>query len=475
MNTPQQQTGLRKQPLVVGKLRSYHEIVDYLDQHWSVALDLSLDRMRQLNKALGSLSHKTQVILVGGSNGKSLTVNFAARLLREEGLKVGAFTAPHILIYNERFNVNNEAVSNKLFTEIGNKVIEVAESLRIEAHTAELLTLMALQLFADQQVDVAVMEVHRGGISDPTNIIPAGIATITRVSPHNDNPTEQDIAALVRDMVGIVKKDTIITAGDQNKATLQMLQNLTEQQGGTWAMPIRKLAALPYPFEQLHGRCAALAERVAQLFVEQHIAAKSTVVTDSLLAKPKGNRGRPTLEAKRHLELNPKKTIEQFWRETQTSLPGKFELLDKEKPSILLDTASNIDAFKNFLLGIRLLHYQRPLKGLTIIVAAPEGTLHSEEFLKQVRYFFKKTSGQILICGVDELTPGLNEQKMWDPEQVANDIKGMKVKARACKNFEEAFEIAKKSVDERHGLVAIAGSHAIVNAYWKHKGIKKLS
>jgi folylpolyglutamate synthase/dihydrofolate synthase len=467
-----QQTSARK-PLIVGKQRSYNEIVDYLDQHWSVAPDLSLDRARQLDKALDSASQKVPSILVGGTNGKSLTVYFASRLLKEEGLKVGAFTAPHILMYNERFTLNTETISNKAFTELGNKVIDAAEQLNLEAHSSELLVVMALQFFKENNVDVAIFEVQKGGISDPANIIPAKIATITRITPPDVTISEDNLQQLTQEMAGIVKKGTTITSGDQNKTTLQLLQTLAEKQGGVWAMPIRKLANLPYPFEQLHGRCAALAERIAQMFVEQHLSPNSTMVADSLLCKPKGMRGRPTLEAKRHSELNPRKTIEQFWREEISQLPGKFQLLDKEKPSILLDTASNIDSFKNLLLGIRLLHYQRPLKGLTIIVGAAKNALHSEEFLKQVRYFFKKTSGQIFICALDETLPGTHEEHMWDVEQVANDIKGMKVKARACKNFEEAFELAKKSVDERHGLVAITGSTSIVNAYWKLKGIKK--
>ena len=148
------------------------------------------------------------------------------------------------------------------------------------------------------------------------------------------------------------------------------MNDLTEAQGGHWAMPIRKLAPLAYPFEQLHGRCAALAERVAQMFMENYYNKGATITADSLLSKQKGERGRPTLEAKRKSELQPKKTLEQFWKEELNELPGRFQSLEKEKPSILLDTASNIDAFKNILLGIRLLHYQRPLKGLTIIMAA---------------------------------------------------------------------------------------------------------
>src|SRR4029077_4958042 len=96
--------------------------------------------------------------------------------------------------------------------------------------------------------------------------------------------------------------------------------------GGHWAMPIRKLVALEYPFEQLHGRCAALAERASQLFVEHVVVKDSLYSANSFLTKPKGQRGRPTTEAKRVMELNPKRTLEDFWKsEPLATVAGKFQ------------------------------------------------------------------------------------------------------------------------------------------------------
>lgn len=457
-----------------GKQRNYNEVVEYLDAHWSTnATSKTLDRIKALDAAFGSPSQKLNAILVGGTNGKSLTIHLTAKLLKEEGLKVGTFYAPHILTYNERFAINHETISNKVFAEIGNDVINVAEQLGIQAYSYELLTMMAILYFAEQNIDVAVLEVSEGGNYNAVNICHAKVATITRVTPKNTLVTDEQLQELIKEMMGIVKENTWVVSGDQSKTHLQYMNELTDAQGGTWAMPIRKLASLAYPYEQLHGRCAALAERLAQMFVENYFNKNATIMSDSLLSKQKGQRGRPTLEAKRQSELHPKKTLEQFWKEEVNELPCRFQLLDKEKPSVLLDNASNIDAFKNVLLGIRLLHYQRPLKGLTIIIGAAKNALHNEEFLKLVRYFFKKTSGQLLICPIDEALPGVGEEESWDTEKVTNDVKSMKIKARACKSFEEAFELAKKSVDERHGLVVITGSKSIINNYWSLKGIKK--
>ena len=95
------------------------------------------------------------------------------------------------------------------------------------------------------------------------------------------------------------------------------------------------------------------------------------------------------------------------------------------------------------------------------------------EFLKMLRYFFKKTSGSVVICPVEPVPGHVNGQS-WNIDQILNDLKSMKVKVRATKNFKEAFEIAQKSVDERHGLVVISGSPSMVSEYWRYKGIKKL-
>lgn len=454
---------------VGAKQRSYAEVVEFLDANWQTNVgDTSLSCIKQLDKAFGNISTKIHTILVAGTKGKSLTINFASQLLQAEGLSVGSFYSPHILTYNERIAVNKEFVSNKSFTDWGNEVINTAESLNLKPNSFEVLTMMALLFFKEQGVDVALLEVHEGGMYNPTTICHPQIAAITRIN--TDEPSK--LEAAIQEITGIVKPGTYIVSADQSKLSLQTMLEITQEKGGTWGMPIRKLAQLNYPFEQLHGRCAALAERIAYVYINTILAKHSVMVSNSLLAKQKGQRGRPTLEAKRQLELNPKKTIEQFWKEVDCNLPGRFQLLDKEKPSVLLDTASNLDSFENLLLGIRLLSYQRSLKGLTLVIGCNNPDLNVTEFLKALRYFFKKTSGQVIICAPTPLV-GEPHATAWDVEKITNDIRAMKIKAKSAKSFAEAFDAAQKSVDDRNGLVVVTGSTAIVADYWNHKGIKK--
>jgi len=468
MKTVKQTT---KGVVATGKQRSYNEIVEFLDKNWTTnEQDKTLSCIKQLDKALGNVSKKLHTVTISGTNGKSLTMHFAAKLLKEEGLKVGTFYAPHIMTYNERFALNNESIANKAFIEIGNEVLNAADSADLKPSSLEILTMMALVYFKKSKVDVALLEVTEGGTSNPVNICDSKITAVTRITPDKvDN-----IQDMITEIMGVVRKDTWVISADQCKFNLQTMQQLSEEKGGKWAMPIRKLAPLSYPFEQLHGRCAALAERIASIFVNNIVVSNATVVSGSLLTKPKSQRGRPTLEAKRQAELNPRKTIEQFWKDEQASLAARFQLLDKEKPSVLLDNSSNLDAFQNLLLGIRLLHYQKPLKGLTVVLGGNNPDIDLTEFLKLLRYFFKKTSGQVIVCPANT-QPGQKGGKSWDVEKITNDIKSMKIKAKSSKSFKEAFEAAQKTVDDRHGLVVVTGSTSVITEYWHYKGMKKLS
>jgi folylpolyglutamate synthase/dihydrofolate synthase len=469
MKTSVKQTASQS-AVATGKQRNYQEIIEFLDAHWNTNLtDTTLSCMKQLDKAFGSVSQSLQTILVAGSNGKSLTVNFTAHLLQEEGLTVGCFYAPHVLTYNERITINNEQISNKLFTDLANQVINMAEALGVTPNSYEILTMMALLHFQQTKTDVAIFESQRSNAADATTICNPHVTAITRIT--TDDPSQMEEA--IQRTLSIIKPGTHVISADQSKLNLQEMLTIAQEKGAHWAMPIRKLAQLPYPFEQLHGRCAALAERIAYIYINECLSQEVVTPASSLLMKQKGHRGRPTREAKRQSELNPKKTLEQFWKERYITLPYRFQIMEKEKPTILLDNAHNLDAFQNLLLGIRLLHYQRPLKGLTLIIGCNNPLLNLPEFFKLLRYFFKKASGQVIVCPVETI-PGDTGSESWDIEKVTNDIRTMKIKVKSAKNFQDAFSAAQKTVDERNGLVVITGSHSLIANYWAYKGIKKL-
>jgi len=452
----------------VGKLRNYNEVVEYLDSlKPSEYSEESVKRAMALDKLFDHVSKKIDTILVGGTNGKSSTIHFSSKLLKEEGFKVGAVYSTHFLTYNERILVDSQNIQNKNFSEIVNEVISTAELNNIKATAYEILLISSLLYFVSEKIDVAIIEVCYGGKYDASTICHPKIAAVSRVAEDQKGLLGADLDKVANELIEITKSGTWFISAEQSKIRLQKMKTWVEDRGAKWTMPIRKLASLPYVHEQLFGRIASLGERIVQIYVEDIKGKFSPFLRGNLLATQKGQRGRPTLEAKRHAELNPIKTLKVFWDEQFDLLSGRFELLDKEKPSILLDNSSNLDAFENLFLGIRLLHYQKPLKGLAIIIGFSK-SVNAMEAIKLVRYLLKKVSGQVFFV------PLPTDVVSHDTQDLVLLAKELNVKAKACVSFSEAFEHAKATVDERDGLVAIAGCREMVTEYWKSRGIKKL-
>ena len=466
------QTALKESVnLTTNKQKTYQEIIEFLDAHWALPSDnKSLERMKALNKEFSHNAKKLTTILIAGTNGKSLTAHFAAKLLKKEGLTVGVFINPHILTYNERISTDTETISQKTFTDLANEVITAAQAASVTVTSREILTQMAINYFITQNVDVALFEAESITAFDAVSICSPSITALTRLINNKAFITEPCSTEIIHNYLAFIPKNSHLVSADQNKTNLKAMADYAKQVGAQWAMPIRKLVALPYPFEQLHGRCAALAERIAFLFVNFYTKKEEVVAQESLLIHKPGQRGRPTTQAKKELEINPKKTLEQFWKEISNELPGRFQILDKEKPTLLLDNANNIDAFENLLLGIKLLHYQKPLKNIAFIFGCDTTTLHTELFAKQVRYFFKKITGHVIICPLKQKA---GNNPLEDAQAVQNAFKDVKIKPRMTSSFKEAFEAAKKLINDRNGLVVITGSNEILQEYWNTKNSKK--
>jgi folylpolyglutamate synthase/dihydrofolate synthase len=452
-----------------GKTRNYSEVVEYLDSLKTYEYsEKSIQRMKQLDKLFNNPSSKLESILVGGTNGKSLTMHFASKILKQEGYKVGSAYSTHFLTYNERMMVDSQGISNKEFADTVNEVICAAEEKNINVTSFEVLTMASMLFFVAEKVDVAMFSVYYGGKFDATNILNPKIAAISRIAEDNRGIFNQDLDKMTLDALAINKPGCCFVSAEQSKIRLQKMKNWAEENNITWTMPIRKLATLPYLFEQLYGRIASLGERVAQIYVEDIKKKFSPFLRGNLLATQRGQRGRPTLAAKRDAELNPIKTLKGFWGEQFDLLKGRFELLDKEKPSILLDNASNLDAFSNLFLGIRLLHYRKPLKGLSLIIGINKA-VKSLEAIKLIRYLLKKVSGQVFFVCLEG-----KELPFHSVSELVSHAKDLGFKAKSCKTFAEAFALAKATVDERDGLIVASGSHDMVSEYWKHRGIKKI-
>jgi dihydrofolate synthase/folylpolyglutamate synthase len=153
--------------------------------------EFGLERMRTLLADLGDPQQSFQAIHVVGTNGKSTTTRLAAALLRGAGLRVGAYTSPHVAGWHERLDTDPEG-----FERAVTRVRAAAE--RADATQFEVLTAAALADFAEQDVDAAVVEAGLGGRLDATNVLRSPVAVLTNVGLEHTQQlgeTREEIAA----------------------------------------------------------------------------------------------------------------------------------------------------------------------------------------------------------------------------------------------------------------------------------------
>ena len=177
----------------------------------------TLERISVLMRYLGSPEHEFPVIHLTGTNGKTSTARIITRLLVALGLKVGSYTSPHLEDVNERLSIDSEPVSDADLDELLYAVSLVESSVDVHPSFFEVLTAAAYRWFADEAVDVAVVEVGLGGTWDATNVVDADVAVVTNVSiDHVEylGPTREDIAA---EKAGIVKPGSTLVFGESDR------------------------------------------------------------------------------------------------------------------------------------------------------------------------------------------------------------------------------------------------------------------
>jgi dihydrofolate synthase / folylpolyglutamate synthase len=185
--------------------RTLAEWLALQEQVHTRSIDLGLGRVGTVAATLGLDRPRYRVITVGGTNGKGSTVATLEALLLMQELRVGTLTSPHLLRYNERIHVDGrEATDAELVA-----VFETIEAARGATTLTffEYNTLAALLLFAQQQVDVAVLEVGLGGRLDATNLVDADVAVLCSVGFDHRDWLGDTLAAIGAEKAGIFRKD----------------------------------------------------------------------------------------------------------------------------------------------------------------------------------------------------------------------------------------------------------------------------
>ena len=176
-----------------------------------------LERMVKLLALRGNPHLKLKVIHIGGTNGKGSTIAFLKNMLEKMGLKVGVFSSPSLIHYTDQISINGESIPEErleALMAVYRSLLEGERSVALQGTTEfEIITAIAYDYFASEQVDVAIMEVGMGGLLDSTNVCQPILTGITTIGLDHVALLGDTLGAIAEQKAGIVKQGIPLVTG----------------------------------------------------------------------------------------------------------------------------------------------------------------------------------------------------------------------------------------------------------------------
>jgi dihydrofolate synthase/folylpolyglutamate synthase len=217
-----------------------HELADTPSQKFD------LEHMRVLLAALDNPERRFPGVLIAGTNGKGSTSATLASILRASGVRTGLYTSPHLVSINERIRIDGEQISDDDFAALHDVVDRTAERLVGEGELPwhpsffEMLTAIAFEYFAKNNVELTVLEVGMGGRLDATNVINPVLSVITDISLDHQKFLGNTVSEIAREKAGIIRPNGIVVTLPQQPQANDVIGNAILDCGA------RAVSAVPY-------------------------------------------------------------------------------------------------------------------------------------------------------------------------------------------------------------------------------------
>ena len=338
---------------------NYTETIDYLyntlpmfSRIGAAAYKKDLTNTIALCEALGNPHKKFRAIHVAGTNGKGSVSHMLAAILQTAGYKTGLYTSPHLKDFRERIKVNGLLCDEQF-------VIDFVA--RIQPHIAliepsffEITVAMAFEYFAQQQVDIAVIEVGLGGRLDSTNIISPEVAVITNIGWDHMNLLGDTLEKIAYEKAGIIKENTPAVIGEYLPETKAVFETVASAKHAPliFAQEKRLVTAWQYAHHKLS---VTVADKHNDEHLTYQLDLPGIYQTKNILA---------VLETLHQLQsigwLITHEHIADGLSNTKrlTGLHGRWELVH-EKPAVILDVAHNEDGIKQLTAQLELTTYNQ--------------------------------------------------------------------------------------------------------------------
>lgn len=191
-----------------------------------------LERMVELLALRGNPHLKLKVIHIGGTNGKGSTIAFLKNMLEKLGLRVGVFSSPYLIHYTDQISINGESISEARLEALMadyQSLLEGEAVANLQGTTEfEIITALAYDYFASEQVDVAIMEVGMGGLLDSTNVCQPILTGITTIGLDHVALLGDTLEAIAEQKAGIIKQGMPLVTGRIAPEALTVIDRIAE-------------------------------------------------------------------------------------------------------------------------------------------------------------------------------------------------------------------------------------------------------
>ena len=337
-----------------------------------------LERMEELLALRGNPHLKLKVIHIGGTNGKGSTIAFLKNMLEKLGLRVGVFSSPYLIHYTDQISINGESIPEARLEALMadyQSLLEGESATNLQGTTEfEIITAIAYDYFASEQVDVAIMEVGMGGLLDSTNVCQPILTGITTIGLDHVALLGDSLEAIAEQKAGIIKQGIPLVTGRIAPEALTVIDRIAEGKDA----PI-----LTYGVDYQVGHQKSVV--TGEVFDYTSVVRQGRFQTGLLGLHQIENAGMAialldTFCQEDGRELASNHLLAQALEET--SWPGRLEIVSRE-PLMILDGAHNPHAIKALLATLqeRFANYRKEILFTCIKTKALEDML---DLLEQI-------------------------------------------------------------------------------------------
>lgn len=317
---------------------NYAETLDFLYSLQKSGIKFGLENTLKLLDYLGNPHRKFKSIHIAGTNGKGSTSTFIASILSELNFKVGLYTSPHLVKFNERIKINGNEIDDDYIVNQVNQLRPVIEELNPTFF--EVTTAIAFKYFAEMNVDYAVIETGMGGRLDSTNVIQPEISVITKIDFDHREFLGDTLERITFEKAGIIKKNTPVVVSKNSKEVYKILKEVADQRN-----------AKIYLSDELFLE-SAVSQNLMYLntVINSELTGREYKIQTPFTGKFQIENLKSAIAAIELLfpDMEIKEQIESSFVNPEFKLYGRFQVIDYS-PKIILDTCHNSNAIENFL------------------------------------------------------------------------------------------------------------------------------